>query len=893
MVEYNISDNMVTIGSIKKPGTFERVKVRSGVVGRGGGIFASSGQLLSRISPSVRRELEEEGKEAITQITQIAPSVIESATDKAIITGLKPEARTTVEQVSEITPGTTGGPGGGLIFITPAEARSIRQAGGTRQPVFEVESPPTPRGSIEAIEIESKFAAQVQPSTDALGIGVSKGQFESNILQIQLAKEGFRAERIFRRDVISQQKLFQQDPTQFRGRAGFEELVTDKGTEFSLGEEFFETLPSAKAREQFFSQFEEGTLTPEALRTRTAIARTEFEGLGLGERLKGTTLEFGVGAAQLGIGVTEGIIGFSTKLGVQTFQPGEKELGITGFKTPSFEFGGAAGRITDIPTARATKKFTQQPFSFLGEVLLERPALGFKIGAGAAVITSLGLRGISDIRTLGFKGAAVETARLFSPIRIPSGVVFAPDVSKSIFEGQAVEFKQGDISRTFFRGADIRDPSIRLGSFQIAGKTGGVSVGVIETPQFIIPRGGVVPIQGTGTTTFATAFGGRPSGQFGFIGKAATVPLFTTSVFPGQVPAANIFTTQIPTIKDIGGVRIGDKGFFAFTGGEIKQGFITSRPFVSPTGQRSFDFFKGTKVNIRGLGLKFEIPSPQIGDRGFTTFGGGGTKTPFSQTFGATINQVISKPIIIQPPPPTPTGLDLSAITKSIIPGAVPGVTTPSRFTGLGLDFRRGTDLFFPTQKVFRPTPGGAVLDPSGGLIFRGRDIQRFFTGADVRGGLADLTRQRGIAKQLGRSISSQLIDTSQLQLQTQAQQQRQGLKQLQASAFATAFISPPTITGFGGGFGAVGGGFIFPPLRFPFGERPGRKERIGATFPKIKIAPSLTGISRFQFGGITGPLPKELLKGIGILPGQIRFVPEGLKPRRKKRKVLKRKKKN
>ncbi len=41
----------------------------------------------------------------------------------------------------------------------------------------------------------------------------------------------------------------------------------------------------------------------------------------------------------------------------------------------------------------------------------------------------------------------------------------------------------------------------------------------------------------------------------------------------------------------------------------------------------------------------------------------------------------------------------------------------------------------------------------------------------------------------------------------------------------------------------------------------------------KTPIKPSLTGIARFQFGGITGALPKEV-RGLGILPGRIRFVP-------------------
>ncbi len=45
-----------TYGSIKKPGSYKKVTVKSGVVGKGGGIFSPSGKLLSKVLPSVLRD---------------------------------------------------------------------------------------------------------------------------------------------------------------------------------------------------------------------------------------------------------------------------------------------------------------------------------------------------------------------------------------------------------------------------------------------------------------------------------------------------------------------------------------------------------------------------------------------------------------------------------------------------------------------------------------------------------------------------------------------------------------------------------------------------------------------------------------------------------------------
>jgi len=77
------------VGSIKKPGTFERTKVVSGVVGKGGGVFSPSGELLSKPSASTLKELEakalmEEGREQEQQQQQVQAQQQQSQVAQAV-----------------------------------------------------------------------------------------------------------------------------------------------------------------------------------------------------------------------------------------------------------------------------------------------------------------------------------------------------------------------------------------------------------------------------------------------------------------------------------------------------------------------------------------------------------------------------------------------------------------------------------------------------------------------------------------------------------------------------------------------------------------------------------------------------------------------------------------
>ncbi len=127
-----------------------------------------------------------------------------------------------------------------------------------------------------------------------------------------------------------------------------------------------------------------------------------------------------------------------------------------------------------------------------------------------------------------------------------------------------------------------------------------------------------------------------------------------------------------------------------------------------------------------------------------------------------------------------------------------------------------------------------------------------------------------------------------QLQLQPQLQPQKLKSRQRLTQVQIQKDLTP---RGFGpSGFGSGIGGFdfkgfvpILPAFVPPFGERGGRLGIKGFTIPSSRIAPSLTGIVRFDFANITGDLPKG--GPLGVLPGQTRFVPKSKKKKTKQSK--------
>ena len=167
-------------------------------------------------------------------------------------------------------------------------------------------------------------------------------------------------------------------------------------------------------------------------------------------------------------------------------------------------------------------------------------------------------------------------------------------------------------------------------------------------------------------------------------------------------------------------------------------------------------------------------------------------------------------------------------------------------------------------------TPTGATLKPISLGFEKGffeTRLKPSVLGVRVAGG------QRG-GLGLGVAIS-QPVALSTRQFQPQLQIQKQLLVQKSEQVFRTPFFPTPSfapVSGFRGGFTPGPGIFGLPGLVSELPER--RRITGGRIRPPRRIAPSLTGKFVFDFGDITGALPKPS-KRFGVSPRQIRTIPK------------------
>ncbi len=175
-----------------------------------------------------------------------------------------------------------------------------------------------------------------------------------------------------------------------------------------------------------------------------------------------------------------------------------------------------------------------------------------------------------------------------------------------------------------------------------------------------------------------------------------------------------------------------------------------------------------------------------------------------------------------------------------------------------------------------------------GGLSTTGRSGTSFDSRqtASLRSGLESGTRSELDTRNIQRNIqlSIQLPDTR--TITRTVQETRLSPRLATEQRLSTELIQAP---GFGfGGPTAIGSGFGAGGLRgFAIGDLPGfsigsfdRAPRRGRT-PRVRVAPSFTGLALFDLGGITGgPLPQGILPEVRLVPG-----------RKKKKKSSKKKK--
>ena len=342
---------------------------------------------------------------------------------------------------------------------------------------------------------------------------------------------------------------------------------------------------------------------------------------------------------------------------------------------------------------------------------------------------------------------------------------------------------------------------------------------------------------------------------------------------------------------------------FGFTRAE-QEAFIGKRVEITTSAR---DLIKGTgEVKVaegeEGLGLFFTpslergIPQARVSRLGLTDF----FKAPkgdVSLGFAPSRPQIVflrDVPIAKKGAPGTARGLGFPSgeLEVTLLPGTeITGkLTGRTSIKGQKVDIfeavlGKGKDVFSPV-KVDIPglrTRGTADFLPT----------QTILGGAGTRG-LADPFRTRELTTQARTPISPR-APTGKKEVGGEPKSPGFFLPQKPSDFFPRG---QPNITGLGDPFAPsrpptqprrlaltqtqIGDIFRFEddPFRERFPKRrkadDGRKEKKKKKPPKAKrrrIAPSLTGISRFQFGGITGKLPTG--KGtFGVLPSQIRFVP-------------------
>jgi len=557
---------------------------------------------------------------------------------------------------------------GGLYYVTPTEAEGIRKAGGTREPVWEIES----KTPYEIIDIESKYTGSPKISAVNLGYGISRGQFESNKLQINLAKEGFRVEQEIRKDIEKVSREFQENPESFKGEIGFIEEVSEEGeVTYSLDiDKYIKNLSSYKKLEKYQEQFtEEGTLKPEVYTKKLKEVKKDFMSLGKKERVLGATAETQLAFFNLPIRTAEGLITFGSKLGVQTFKKDDERNWYGGVKGKDFKFGGIAGRITNIPSVQPSYEFTKQPLKYIGETITTRPSVTFPVGLGVAVGYGLGKGAISNIKGYGLTTGTLETLKYFSPLRIKS-TLFYPEVTGATkFVGKSIQLEKGGKTFTKYVGAEKGFPEIKLETYQLAGSKGGVGISTIQTPQFTYLGGELT--KGVRTSSFLSSFTGEQVGNIGFVGTSKTIPLYSSVIDVKGLGRLDILTGQKPTTTKFSGVSQKfpeTENIFAFTSGEKLFGFEKTSGLLDLS---EYETISGFQPQVSGLGIKFKFPSAEGTD--VKIIRGSGTKTPFSKTFTTPTETLITPKfefpkVDIITTPPTTNIFSTPLISQSLIP---------------------------------------------------------------------------------------------------------------------------------------------------------------------------------------------------------------------------------
>lgn len=570
-----------------------------------------------------------------------------------------------------------------------------------------------------------------------------------------------------------------------------------------------------------------------------------------GEIVSSRFREVGVGVGQLGVGLGEFAIDTTSRLGQQTFQEG--------VESQDFEFGGILGALRDQPTGTGT---------LLGKTLVIAPA----VGAG-------GVSFFGTAAQIGLGAAALEAAASFSPFQIRA-------LSFGALEGRAAlqnldftvaSFKRtvGDVTTRRIIGSGGAGGDVSIIASQRTTKIGGLDTGFgitdISAP-FTSFRLGTGFSTGFRSVRTESLIGGRPGGttrvsgiqetlrpgiekglvnigdltqrgsisQRGFAAEIFSRPRARVGVTQqrraGFTLDAELFTRQpFGSGTAVGGVSRSLGSDLTLFGGGPARRIVRVGP------ERVSRIARVERFNVRGLELDIGAAAGR-GTRGGISdpLGGSSVAKQISSSIQSTQQSLglksVKAPSVITRPTTRPT----------VINGLQPPTT--SSINQLSTSRQLVSQI---SEPQVRPISDVGVITTIGVSARQGTK-QR--TAAAVR------TRQ----DQFFSPLSAQdIAQSSRLDLRT---------KTIQEQVFETPGRSGPLGFGFEAApFIPLAGGF-FPLGAFPT-LRPERRKTKGKKRKPGRIAPSLTGLTAFDLGGITGPLPTGT-GPFGVTPGQIRFVP-------------------
>ena len=498
-------------------------------------------------------------------------------------------------------------PRGGIIFVTQEERESLKGIGYERFTIV-------PKGEM----------------VDAVGVGRTTAELTKGInapitvvgglTRTQIKVAGARTTDV--QDVVNLQveqqreirrvaKEFRAEPTAFKGEPGFVQRPTSEGKEYSLGSEYFDTLPSRRKLKSYFG--DEGEFIPKT-------KPSEIDVSGFSPKWAGIK----TGAFKLGMGVVE--TGLEIPFDATT-------------RTIKFDESGQRIKnevdinIEDFPLIKGSK---------VGERIKkvkDAPLGGYEVVGGVAVASPFLLYGgvsfAKTVKAKGFRKASSLAGRNLvgglSPLKPAPGVyVLEPTKFKTV--AQVDDLGGGFKGRTGVGYSSGGSNKLQVDVYKNlpSGGAKGGGVAFIESPALVVEPGGKSEV-GRVLTEVRTDY--RPEG----VGRGRVVfpggQGYTVDVGESLGGGASVVLSQPKKSLFVGESTIKE---FSYPKNQFSLGRFGG---VSETGavrrfaggrvtnvQRFLGVLRKIKTKVSEFGLEFDMPQLQ-------SFGLGGTSRKSSSSF--------------------------------------------------------------------------------------------------------------------------------------------------------------------------------------------------------------------------------------------------------------------